>query len=126
MARKLAELLLRRKELQQKVDQLRSIKDKDLYEVQTQRRKAHENVDDIVMAVPRLQASQVTAEYDFYAKSLRLVDASIQQANWATDVTIDEDSLRAWNETEAFRKYETDMAARLSAAKEVKRAQAVE
>lgn len=90
----LAEALLRRKELQGKVDQLKSIKDKDLYEVKATRRNVTENIDDIVASVPKLTASQVTAEYDFYARQLRLVDAAIQQANWTTKIEV-QDSVNA-------------------------------
>lgn len=85
---KLAEALLRRKELQGKVDMLKQIKDKDLFEVKAQRKQVTENIDDIVAAVPKLTASQVTAEFDFYARQLRLVDAAIQQANWTVEVEI--------------------------------------
>ena len=85
---KLAEALLRRKELQGKVDMLKQIKDKDLFEVKAQRKNVTENIDDIVAMVPKLTASQVTAEFDFYARQLRLVDAAIQQANWTVEVEI--------------------------------------
>jgi 3-methyladenine DNA glycosylase AlkC len=85
---KLAEALLRRKELQGKVDILKQIKDKDLFEVKAQRKQVTENIDDIVAAVPKLTASQVTAEFDFYARQLRLVDAAIQQANWTVEVEV--------------------------------------
>ncbi len=83
---KLAEALLRRKELQGKVDVLKQIKDKDLFEVKAQRKQVTDNIDDIVAMVPKLTASQVTAEFDFYARQLRLIDAAIQQANWTTEV----------------------------------------
>jgi 3-methyladenine DNA glycosylase AlkC len=85
---KLAEALLRRKELQGKVDMLKQIKDKDLFEVKAQRKNVTENIDDIIAMVPKLTASQVTSEFDFYARQLRLVDASIQQANWTVEVEV--------------------------------------
>lgn len=85
---KLAEALLRRKELQGKVNMLTQIKDKDLFEVKAQRKNVTENIDDIIAMVPKLTASQVTAEFDFYARQLRLVDAAIQQANWTVEVEI--------------------------------------
>lgn len=88
MKAKLAEALLRRKELQQKVDQVRNIKDRDLFEVKAQRRQVTDSVDDIVAQVPKLTLSQVTAEYDYYAKQLRLVDAAIQNANWTTEIDL--------------------------------------
>ena len=85
---KLAEALLRRKELNGKVEQLRAIKEPQMYEVVMQRRQVNEMVDDIQAKVPKLTAAQVTAEYDFYARQLRLVDAAIQQANWTTEIEV--------------------------------------
>ncbi len=86
---KLAEALLRRKELQGKVDVLSKIKDKDLFEVKASRKNVADGIDDIVAQVPKLTASQVTAEYDWHARQLRLVDAAIQQANWTVDIEVD-------------------------------------
>lgn len=86
---KLAEALLRRKELQGKVDVLKSIKDRDLFEVKAQRKQVTENLDDIIAQVPKLTASQVTAEFDWHSRQLRLIDAAIQQANWTTEISID-------------------------------------
>jgi hypothetical protein len=85
---KLAEALLRRKELNGKVDSLTQIKDKDLFEVKFQRKAVNDNIDDVIAQVPKLTASQVTAEFDFYSRQLRLVDAAIQQANWTVDVEL--------------------------------------
>lgn len=85
---KLAEALLRRKELQQKVDQIAVVRDKDLYELRFKRQKVSEDIDDITAQVPKCTLSQVTAEYDYYANKLRLVDAAIQQANWTTEIEV--------------------------------------
>ena len=87
---KLAEALLRRKELQGKVDMLKHIQDKNLFEVKAQRRQVTESLDDIIAQVPKLTASQVTAEYDWHARQLRLVDAAIQQANWTCEIELDQ------------------------------------
>ena len=87
---KLAEALLRRKELQGKVDMLKHIQDKNLFEVKAQRRQVTESLDDIIASVPKLTASQVTAEYDWHARQLRLVDAAIQQANWTCEIEVDQ------------------------------------
>lgn len=87
---KLAEALLRRKELQGKVDVLKHIQDKDLYEVKVRRQSVSDNIDEVVAQVPKLTASQVTAEYDWHARQLRLVDAAIQQANWMTDIDVND------------------------------------
>ena len=85
---KLAEALLRRKELEAKVAMLKTIKDKDLFDVRVNRKNVAEGIDEIVAAVPKLTATQVTAEYDWHARQLRLVDAAIQQANWTTVVEV--------------------------------------
>jgi hypothetical protein len=87
---KLAEALLRRKELQEKVSVLKHINDKNLYEIKAQRRNVTDNIDDIIAQVPKLTASQVTAEFDWHARQLRLVDAAIQQANWTFEVEVDQ------------------------------------
>ena len=87
---KLAEALLRRKELQGKVDVLQQIRDKDLFEVRAKRQPVAEGIDDVVAQVPKLTASQVTAEFDWHARQLRLVDAAIQQANWTCEIDVNE------------------------------------
>lgn len=97
----LAEALLRRKELQGKVDQLKQIKDKDIFEVKAVRKQVTENIDDIVAKVPKLTAGQVTQEYDFYARALRTIDAVIQQANWTTKIDVDNDSMRDYEPSAA-------------------------
>lgn len=86
---KLAEALLRRKELQGKVDQLKQIKDKDIFEVKGKRTKVADDIDDIVLQVPLLSFQEVTQEYNHYSKQLRLVDAAIQQVNWTAEIDID-------------------------------------
>ena len=85
---KLAEALLRRKELQDKVRVLQHIQDTALFEVKARRQKITENLDDVVAQVPKLTASQVTAEYDWHARQRRVVDAAIQQANWTSEVEV--------------------------------------
>jgi len=90
---KLAEALLRRKELQEKVQQLKNIQHTNLFEIKAQRRQVTDNVDDIVLQVPKLYAKQVTEEYDYYARALRLIDAAIQQTNWTAPVEIPADTL---------------------------------
>lgn len=87
---KLAEALLRRKELQQMVEVLRDIHEKNLYEVKSQRVKVTEGLDDIIAQVPKLTASQVVAEYNWHARQLRLIDAHIQQANWTHEMEVND------------------------------------
>lgn len=87
---KLAEALLRRKELAEKVAILKVFKDKDIYyEIRGQRNKITDGIDEMNANIPKMTASQVMAEYDFAAKQLRLVDAVIQQANWSTEIEVD-------------------------------------
>ena len=85
---KLSEALLRRKELQEKVDQVRAVKDKDLFELRVERRQVSEGWDDLRANVPLLSLKQVTAEYDYYARQLRLVDAAIQNSKWTTVIEV--------------------------------------
>lgn len=86
---KLAEALLRRKELQQKVDRLRVIDSKELYEVKSRRQSATEGMDDVIAQVSKVSFQQFTHTYDWHAKQLRLVDAAIQQANWSHEMDLD-------------------------------------
>lgn len=95
---KLAEALLRRKELQEKVDLLRNIDRNALYEVKARRVNVTESLDEITAQVPKLTASQVTAEFDFYAKQLRKVDACIQRANWESDIELDSEVMSVYTQ----------------------------
>lgn len=87
---KLAEALLRRKELQQKVELVKKIKDNQAYyEIRGQRVKVTEGLEEVTANYPKLELNQVTSEYDFCARQLRLIDAAIQRVNWSADVDID-------------------------------------
>jgi len=99
---KLAELLLRRKELTDLVKARVDIRTKDIFTVKTQRKQISETIDDITMTVPKLTFAQVVGEHDYYARQLRLVDALIQKANWNTDVdTGSEDLFKTYEEPAA-------------------------
>lgn len=95
---KLAEALLRRKELNDKVAQLKPLltpqNSKELFEVKVTRKQVHEGIDDVIAAVPKLTSSEVTAAYDWHARQLRMVDAAIQQANWNTEITVDDNVMQ--------------------------------
>ena len=86
---KLAEALLRRKELANKIPAMTAIKQADIYQVKTTRKAAHEGLDDVIAQVPKLTLSQVTAELDWHSRQLRLIDACIQQANWTVELEVD-------------------------------------
>lgn len=90
---KLAEALLRRKELQMKVDQLKAINIKDLFEIKFQRKQVSEQIDDLQAQIPKLTINQVTAAYDYYSKRLRLLDAQIQNLNWTTEFDLTDASI---------------------------------
>ena len=89
----LAEGLLRRKELQGKVDVLSDIRAKALFETKARRISVTDSIDDVVAEVPILNANQVTREYDWHAKQLRRIDAHIQKANWNTEIELDSEIL---------------------------------
>ena len=87
---KLAEALLRRKELSEQVDRLRGINQRELFEVKAKRINVTESIDDVTAQVPKISFQQVTHAFDEHARNLRLVDAAIQQANWTTEIDVDE------------------------------------
>lgn len=93
---KLAEALVLRKHLVAKVEQLKPLKmqgDKGLFELQTQRISAGENVDEVKLQIPKVTLEQVTAEYDKYSKALRQLDTKIQEVNWLTEIEFDDSQL---------------------------------
>jgi len=90
MKLKLAEALLLRKELQEKVDRLRTINVDKLFKVEAKRQNVTDSIDDIVVKVPKITMQQVTHAFDWHAKRLRMVDAIIQQANWTTELAVDD------------------------------------
>ena len=85
---KLAEALLRRKELQEKLDRLRQLREEDWFRTRTARKAAHEGFDDVIAQVPLLTEPQIEHAYDWHAKQLRIVDGIIQQANWTCEVDV--------------------------------------
>jgi len=87
---KLAQALLRRKELQGKVEVLKRIDVRDLFEEKVARVNVADGIDEVTAHVPKLTASQFTAELDWHSRQLRLIDAAIQQANWTTEIETDD------------------------------------
>lgn len=97
---KLAEALLRRKELQEKVDRLRRVLDDDMCVLKVRRISVTDSVDEVTAAVPQVSVRQVTQAFDYNAKQLRRIDAAIQQANWTTDVELQDEVLEEFDEPE--------------------------
>ena len=86
---KIAQALLLRKQLEDKVKQLQPIKemgDNGLFEVKHRRTNVSAETDEITFQVPKVTLQDVTKEYDKMASALRKLDASIQKANWEFDV----------------------------------------
>lgn len=94
----LAELLLRRKELEGKVRQLHAVKQSDMAEFKVSRVKVTDSLDEVKAQVPKVTMNQVTASHDWHAKQLRLCDAAIQRANWDTEVEVAEDVMADYSE----------------------------
>lgn len=87
---KIAEALVLRKHLEQKVEQLKPLKlagDNGVFEVKTERVKISDEIDEVKFQVPKIELAQITKEYDLYSKALRELDTSIQQANWTAEVS---------------------------------------
>lgn len=94
---KIAEALLLRKQLQDKVEQLKPLKvngDNGLFELKTERRNVSENTDEVKFQIPKVTLADVTKTFDHYASELRKLDASIQKANWEYDVDYKESKLK--------------------------------
>ena len=82
---KIAQALLLRKQLEEKVKQLQPIKqlgDNGLFEIKTSRRNVSTDTDEVTFQIPKVTLTEVTQEYDKYATALRKLDAAVQKANW--------------------------------------------
>lgn len=93
---KIAEALVLRKHLEQKVKQLEPIKtagENGVFELKTERVKVTDEVDEVRLQIPKVELKSITKEYDMYSKALRQLDTAIQAANWQheVDVTLDKD-----------------------------------
>ncbi len=87
---KLAEALQYRKQLEKKVEQLKSVHDfgeRGLLQMNIERVKISDEVDEARIRIPRVTMADVTAEYDHHASELRKCDTAIQEANWKTAVS---------------------------------------
>lgn len=83
---KLAELLLRRKELQDCLARLAPMEAKDVFDIRIERKSVSEGYEEVLAAVPQISINQVTAYHRWLAAQLRITDGLIQQANWTTEV----------------------------------------
>jgi hypothetical protein len=86
---KIAEALVLRKHLEQKVKQLEPIKtagENGVFEMKTERVKISDEVDEVKFQIPKVDFKEITKEHDMYSKALRELDTVIQQANWTAEV----------------------------------------
>lgn len=95
---KLAEALLRRKELQEKVNHLFNAKQADFAELKVKRVNVADGIDEVTAMVPKVTVAQITKAYDWHARQLRLVDAAIQQANWITEIEVNDSVMSDFEE----------------------------
>ena len=93
---KLADALLRRKELHTKVEQLKTLKAQNFFENVVKRVDINASLSEVTGHVAKCQAAQITHEFDTYASFERIVDAAIQQANWSTDVEVPADVMKSY------------------------------
>lgn len=83
------QLLLRRHELALMVNALEQVKTLNVYsEVLKRDRVMGTDMDNVVLDIPRLDKDDVVHTFDWYARTLRMVDAIVQRANWATKVSV--------------------------------------
>ena len=97
---KLAEALLRRKELREKLQRMDAVRTKDMFEPRVRRIKVSDAIDEVVADVPKMTWAEFNQEYDHYARQLRIIDAVIQNVNWTTDVEPPQDVMQDFNPPE--------------------------
>ena len=85
---KLAEALLKRKELSDKVSYLQKTMTHALQDTKVQRVRVSDGFDDLTVTYPKITVNELTAALDWHSKQLRLVDGYIQQANWTTELEV--------------------------------------
>lgn len=90
---KLAEALLLRKSLANKLARIEVIKERDeLFEVKTERHMLGEGkIEEVKVSTPKLSFKDVLREYNDVAKQVRILDSAIQYANWQFDVELPAD-----------------------------------
>ena len=72
------------------IDQLHNIRQSDMAELKVKRVNVADGIDEVTAMVPQVTVAQVTKAYDWHARQLRLVDAAIQQANWVTEIELND------------------------------------
>lgn len=86
---KLAQALLRRKELSERISRMRPLHERrDLLNQQVKRVNVAEGIDEVTITNGNVTAAQLDREYNSLCSQLRGIDAAIQQANWTTDVEV--------------------------------------
>ena len=76
--------------MQEKVDRLRKIDSKEAFETRTGRGRCEDGFNDMIAEVSKISFQQFTHAFDWHSAQLRKIDAAIQQANWTTEVSVDD------------------------------------
>lgn len=98
------QLLLRRRELAHMVNALEQVKAMNVYsEVLKRDRVMGTELDNVVLDIPRLEKDDVVHTFDWYARTLRMVDAIVQRANWATKVSVPAEVMEDYTEKAPIR-----------------------
>jgi hypothetical protein len=84
----LAELLLRRKELNQLFSLRLEAQQMQVTKDVLQRRKVNDETDQVDGKISLVDKSALERESNFYAQQRRLADSVVQQANWTTEVEV--------------------------------------
>tara|TARA_R100001163_G_C4997272_1_gene147735 strand:- start:416 stop:736 length:321 start_codon:yes stop_codon:yes gene_type:complete len=90
----LAELLIRRNDLKDKLERVKPLTNRDLYGQKVQRISVSDSVDEVTVQVPRLSYDEIDGNWNHISRQLRKVDALIQRTNWETQVAIDPELLQ--------------------------------
>lgn len=87
----LAELLLRRKELNALFSGRLAAQEAGITRDNVQRRKVNDEIDQVVGHVSLVDKDLLEKETNYYAHQRRLADSVVQQANWTTEVSVSGD-----------------------------------
>jgi predicted nucleic acid-binding OB-fold protein len=84
----LAELLLRRKELNALLDERVSAQQSSVCRDHIQRLKINDEIDQVTGRISRVSKGLLEKETNYYAHQRRLADSVVQQANWTAEVVV--------------------------------------
>lgn len=86
-----AEALLKRKHLAERVEVLRPLKngaDKGLFETRISRIKVSDDIDEAKLDIAKIKPEEITKEWDKACAELRKLDGLLQKANWTNVIDL--------------------------------------